>query len=76
MRLAIAKLKKHKTEDGLCEVFSTIPIGKEYKIDMDSIQEQKMWNVTHNVQHTKEIVWDRSGNNWLPTELLEMPNEN
>jgi len=48
-------------------------IGKEYKVDFDSIiYGQEMWNEDQKIDHRKDIIYDRNGSHWLPLEVLSL----
>lgn len=64
-----ATLAKMTTDDGLFEMWEHIPLGKEYKIDSDTLKIMKGYNESHNVFWEREIVYTTDGE-WFPTELL------
>lgn len=56
MYIANAKLVRKKTPDGLVELWEDVPIGKIYKIDLDSLRFAKFYNIPFGKEHTKQIV--------------------
>ncbi len=73
MRTAKATLIKHKTNDGLVQVWEQVPIGKEYTVDLDSRCVSSGYNYKKNKKWKREIInmiGDDIG--WMPTELLNI----
>jgi hypothetical protein len=86
MRYVTATLVKHSTADGLVTMWEHIPIGKQYEVDLDSIEvvdfeltdpAAKFHGHTH---HRKEIIYckaqmvgGRSVREYLCTEVLHIP---
>lgn len=56
MNIVEAKLVRHKSEDGLVEVWEDIPIGKIYKIDLDTLRKATFYNEKFKKMHDKYIV--------------------
>jgi hypothetical protein len=73
MKKAIAKLVKHITADGLMEMHDHIPLGKEYEVDLDSIENASGYNVDKQVQWQRLMI-STTDLEWLPLELLELDN--
>jgi len=69
MYIVTATLKKKKTDDGYFEVFEDVPIGKEYFIDLDSIQNKMGINLPTGKTFECKIVQTNEG--WFPIELLD-----
>lgn len=70
MNIVKAKLKKRATEDGLIEFQNNVPLGKEYIVDADTIEEVGMFNYEKKVEHRKVIIREYPSRQWLPMELL------
>ena len=70
MRLVTATLIKRTTEDGLFEVFDHVPVGKKYKVDLDTLQIGSGFNTIKKQCWTREIVFTLD-DEWFPVELLE-----
>lgn len=73
MQIVTAKLKKLKTEDGLIQMLDHIPIGKEYQVDLDSLEELLMFNLEYCLSHKKVVVHTADHTRFLPIELLDLP---
>lgn len=71
-RFVTAKLVKRTTDDGLVEVKDDVPLGREYQVDLDSIEILTLINKLKNKEHTKEVIW-ADNSRWIPTELLSIP---
>jgi hypothetical protein len=65
-------LKKLATDDNMMEMKSSVTIGKEYIVDIDTIRTAKFLNTVHNKEHEKEIVNEAAGEGFIPTELIEI----
>jgi hypothetical protein len=77
MRIVEMKLVKRKTDDGMIEVHDNIQLGKIYKVDLDTLQKQKMYNTILRKVHEKEMIFDVEANGWFPYEILGgIENEN
>lgn len=72
VRIVTAKLKQHKTADGLYEFYEEVPLGKEYTVDIGAAREMVFWNRDHERKHTKMMVPDVKDGGWLPLECLEV----
>lgn len=72
MRLYRAKLVKHATADGLIEMEDSVPLGKEYVVDLDTRAPKAMFHLVQQIHHEREMVAAVDGG-WLPTELLDLP---
>lgn len=75
MRIAKATLISRHTKDGISFVFETVPLGKEYLVDLDSVEtDGGWWNVKAQRMYVREsvMVVDSEGNPLgpMPTELL------
>ena len=75
MRIVKAKLIKRTTDDGLFEIEDDIPIGKQYLVDLDSMEKCFGRNTVKGVNWEKVIIYDVFGG-WMPTELLEFMEAN
>jgi len=75
MRVVKAKLIKRCTDDGLFEIEEDVPVGKEYLVDLDTMQMAQGHNYVKKVNWYKLIIFDVFGG-WLPRELLQMSEEN
>jgi hypothetical protein len=71
----IAKLIKHKTEDGFVEMYEDIPLGKIYKVLEGSIQYMKGLHLPTGTWWRREMIQCEDGT-FIPTELLKIENEN
>ena len=71
MALIKVKLVKLKTTDGLVEMNPGVSTGKVYYVDLESLQERMMYNVSRRIIHKKTIVYTEEGL-WLPVELLDI----
>jgi len=70
--IVTAKLVKLVTDDKLAEVNPDVPLGKVYRVDINTRRRALMFNIMHRVEHEKEIVYAYPpGNGWLICELLE-----
>jgi len=77
MRIVEMKLVKRKTDDGLMEVHDNIQLGKIYKVDLDTLQKQRMYNTTYKKEHEKVMILDVETGGWFPYEILGgIENEN
>lgn len=88
-RYVTATLIRHSTKDGLVTMWENIPLGKQYEVDLDSIEmfdfeltdsAAKAHGHTH---HRKEIIFckaqmveGRSVREYLCTEVLHIPGHN
>jgi hypothetical protein len=72
MTPVIAILAKHATTDGLVEFNDDVPLGKAYRVDIDTRQTVVLFNIEHQSKHCKEIVQEIGSGCWLPLECLEM----
>ena len=72
--IATAELAKRTTEDGLVEIEDHIPLGKTYKVDINSKRMAEGVNIVHNIKWEREVinVVDPTGDWWMPTELLRI----
>lgn len=88
-RYVTATLIRHSTSDGLVTMRDEIPIGKQYEVDLDSIEIKEFQiddpriNVSKHQKHSKEIIWCKPEiengvtiNQFFPTELLHIPGHN
>lgn len=74
MNIVEATLIKHRTDDGLAGIKSNVPLGKTYKVDLDSIRTGQFINFDKFEMHEKQIIDDISGL-YLFLDLLEIKNE-
>ena len=65
-----AKLVKRQTADGMLEMGDHVPLNREYKVDLSTIQMRKGYNFIKSIEWEREMVQDVEGG-WLPTEMLE-----
>jgi len=65
-----AVLVKTSTKDGLINFHGDIELGKEYYVDLNSIQEVGGIHMSTQTVWSREMVWDIEGG-WLPTEVLK-----
>lgn len=72
MTVVNAKLVKRKTEDDLVEVFEHVPLGKVYRVLLESRLEYEVYNVPTKRVVKREMILDVDVHEWLPTELLEI----
>jgi len=73
MRVVTATLRKTQTSDGLFEMHDDIPLGKQYRVDLDSIKVERYFHTEKKVEHSKEVILDVDDSGTLPTELLYIP---
>jgi len=73
LNIVTAKLKARATADGLVEFQDSVPLGKTYEVDTDSIKEVQLYNVIKGVEHTKMVIKEHPSGCWLPLEVLELP---
>ena len=67
-----AKLVKHKTIDGLMEIFEDIPLGKIYEVDLDSIEVVDGFNFEKDISWKNRKIISTINDGILPLELLEI----
>lgn len=72
--MVTAILVKRATEDGLVEFEDHVPLGRRYRVDLDSIV--RAAPMTHdpdgkNISHRKDIIYTEDGG-WLPLECLKL----
>jgi uncharacterized protein YajQ (UPF0234 family) len=70
-----AKLIKRKTDDEMMEFEDDIPLGKIYKVDLETKQKIQGLNIITNNIWEREMIMDITGS-FLPTELLEIGENN
>ena len=75
MRPAKATLIKKKTRDGLVELWEFARLGQIYKVDLDSLQIAEGYSPLHDREWKREVVVVISTGEWLPTELLDIEEE-
>jgi len=68
--IVTAKLVKRQTADGMLEMGDHVPLEREYKVDLSTIQMRRGYNFVNRVEWEREMVQDIDGG-WLPTEMLE-----
>lgn len=80
-RIVTATLLKHHSCDGLVTMWEHVPIGKQYQVDLDTIEimelcitDPKAMPEKHPTHH-KEIIRCTDGQ-WLCTECLHIPGHN
>lgn len=68
-----AKLVKLKTADGLVEFFEDTPLGKVYRVDLDTMRRVWMYNIARHIRHRKLIInsVDDDDIGFIPVECLE-----
>jgi hypothetical protein len=69
MRIVEMKLVKRKTDDGLIEIYDHVKLGKIYKVDLDTLQKQRLYNKDYQKEHDKLMIHVTDGG-WFPYELL------
>ena len=67
-----ATLIKRKTDDGMVEFMSHVPLGKVYYVDLDTRTTTEWFNAEFNKHHIKEIIVECESGSWLPTECLQI----
>lgn len=76
MMPATAKLIKHATHDGLMEINDDVPLGKIYRVDLDSRRIAGFKNTKVNKLHSKTIISTIDGagkvTGYLPLEILQI----
>ncbi len=75
VRIAIATLLKNKTRDGLVELWEFAIPGQTYKVDLDSRQVAEGYSARHDREWKREVIVVVSTGEWLPTELLDIEEE-
>lgn len=76
-RFVTATLVKHSTEDGLVTMWEHVPLGKQYQVDLDTIQVMELIITDPKVPdnhptHRKEVIF-ADNHQWLATECLHIP---
>jgi len=56
MRLRKANLIRRESDDGLVEMREHAPIGKEYIVDIDQVQEITCFNTERGLHHNKVVI--------------------
>jgi hypothetical protein len=81
-RWVTATLKRHSTKDGLVTVRDEVPLGKQYRVDLDSIRIEELGiddiahiDIDKHPSHKKELI-ETNDCGWLCTELLHIPEHN
>lgn len=74
MTVARARLVKRSTEDGLVEIRDHVPLGKIYRVVIETRRTVTLYNSVRRVRHKKEIIDEVSGR-WLPVECLRIEQE-
>lgn len=68
--VVVAKLIKLKLDNGLMEMADHIELGREYQVDLSTIQMRKLYHFQSGKEWQCEMVQDTKGG-WLPTEMLQ-----
>lgn len=86
MRYVTATLIKHSSKDGLVNMWEHVPLGKQYEVDLDSIETVELHITDVRVDfmkhpsHQKEIIYCKPDANgvreYLCTEMLHIPGHN
>lgn len=75
MRKAKARLAFRTSADGTRIFKDEIPIGKEYEVDIDTLQIGTVFNKDSRIETRREIIYCACQDNcdsWLITECLEI----
>lgn len=72
MTVVNAKLVKRKTEDGDTEIHDHVPLGKVYRVVLESRRKVRSRHVRTGRVTEREVILDADVREWLPTELLEI----
>lgn len=70
--IVTATLVKHHCDDGLCEVWDDVPLGKSYRVILETRELVMMWNISRQIYHWKEIIYDADEGGWLLVECLKI----
>lgn len=70
MRLVTATLIKLSSDDGLFEVLDEVPLGKKYRVDLDTVEIARGFNTDEMREWKREIIFT-DDDQWFPTELLD-----
>jgi hypothetical protein len=68
--IIVTAVLKTQTLDGI-EVMDA-PIGKVYRVDLESVQRLRWFNTEHGRQRDIECILDVDNGGYLPIEILEM----
>lgn len=71
-RVVTAKLIKKETANGLMSFKDDVPLGKIYKVDLDTRMVKTCYNLDKGNFWELEMIEDVENGGWLPTELLEI----
>ena len=74
-RYGTAKLKSRATADGALELLDTVPIGKEYAVDLDSVHTVTGVNIVKKICWSKDFIKTyecREFAGALPVEILDI----
>jgi len=72
MTIITARVKKRITADGLMHFKDHVPLGRVYRVDIDSREIRDFHSTDHGVLHQKDTVRDADTGALLPVELLEL----
>jgi len=73
MKKATATLIKRMTEDELFEVLDSVPLGREYVVDLDSICKIDGYCYIKKIPwNQREMIYVLEPPGWFPTELLDI----
>lgn len=81
MRIVTATLLRHSSCDGLVTMWEHVPLGKQYEVDLDTIEIEEFEitdpkaNPAKHPTHRKEVIRCTDGQ-WLCTECLHIPGHN
>ena len=79
MALATAKLIKRESADGNSWFKDDVPLGREYRVDLDSVRKYTYLNKeTHKMGDVTIVFAEQDGGlpGWMPLECLEINGKN
>ena len=68
--IVTARLIRRGCADGLVEIRDDVPLGKEYRIDTESIRELRCYNTVQHVYFRAMAVRTEGPAKWMFTDLL------
>lgn len=73
MPVVTAVLRKTQTNDGLVEMEDDIQLGKEYRVDLNTIRTLTLKTIDKGDRHERKFIMEIDSGKWLPVELLFIP---
>lgn len=72
MREAQAILIKRRTKDGFFEVKDDVPLGRVYRVDLDSVGFYKYYSLEYYVHFIEKMIYDLDEKELIPYEMLKI----